>query len=161
MGVFTYESEFTSSIAPARLFKAFVLDGDNLVPKIAPQAVEKVEILEGNGGVGTIKKITFGQGVPFKYVKHKIEAIDKESLTYSYSIIEGDALEGNQLEKITHESKLVASGDGGNVIKTVSKYYSAGDAQVNEEKVKEGEKQATQMLKTVEAYLKDHPEAYN
>ncbi|KAK9933889.1 hypothetical protein M0R45_021062 [Rubus argutus] len=40
MGVFTYESEFTSVIPPARLFKAFVLDADNLIPKIAPQAVK-------------------------------------------------------------------------------------------------------------------------
>ena len=62
MGVFTYEAEFTSTIPPARLFKAFVLDGDNLIPKIAPQAIKQAEILEGDGGPGTIKKITFGEG---------------------------------------------------------------------------------------------------
>jgi hypothetical protein len=33
MGVFTYEAETTSVIPPAKLFKAFVLDGDNLIPK--------------------------------------------------------------------------------------------------------------------------------
>lgn len=62
MGVFTYETEFTSVIPPPRLFKAFVLDADNLVPKIAPQAIKHSEILEGDGGPGTIKKITFGEG---------------------------------------------------------------------------------------------------
>lgn len=62
MGVFTYESDFTSTIPPARLFKAFVLDADNLIPKIAPQAIKNVEVLQGNGGAGTIKKITFGEG---------------------------------------------------------------------------------------------------
>ena len=60
MGVFTYESEFTSTIPSARLFKAFVLDADNLIPKIATQAVKSAEIIDGNGRPGTIKKITFG-----------------------------------------------------------------------------------------------------
>ena len=62
MGVFTYETETTSIIAPAKLFKAFVLDGDNLIPKVAPHAIKSAEIIEGNGGPGTIKKITFGEG---------------------------------------------------------------------------------------------------
>ena len=61
MGVFTYESEFTSTIPSARLFKTFVLDANNLVPKIATRAVKSTEIIEGNGGAGTIKKITFGE----------------------------------------------------------------------------------------------------
>ena len=62
MDVFICESEFTSIITLARLFKALVLDADNLIPKIAPQAVKCAEIIEGDGGVGTIKKITFGEG---------------------------------------------------------------------------------------------------
>ncbi|PRQ19011.1 putative START-like domain, Bet v I type allergen [Rosa chinensis] len=45
MSVFTYETEFSSVIPPARLFKAFVLDADNLIPKIAPQAVKSAEKL--------------------------------------------------------------------------------------------------------------------
>jgi hypothetical protein len=62
MGVFTYEAETTSVIPPAKLFKAFVLDGDNLIPKVAPQAIKSIEIIEGNGGPGTIKKINFDEG---------------------------------------------------------------------------------------------------
>lgn len=62
MGVFTYETESTSVIPPAKLFKAFILDGDNLVPKVAPLAIKSTEIVEGDGGPGTIKKITFGEG---------------------------------------------------------------------------------------------------
>ena len=67
MGVFTYETEVTSFIPPAKMFKAFVLDVDllggplpNIVP--LPQVIKNVEILEGDGGPGTIKKITFGVG---------------------------------------------------------------------------------------------------
>lgn len=60
MGVLTEEKEyFSSSLTPERLFRALVLDGYNLIPKVAPNAVKSTEILEGDGGVGTIKKITF------------------------------------------------------------------------------------------------------
>lgn len=62
MGVITYEMEVTSSIPPAKMFKASVLDADNLIPKILPQAIKNVEIIQGDGGPGTIKKIYFGEG---------------------------------------------------------------------------------------------------
>lgn len=69
MGVFTYETESPSVIPPAKLFKAFILDADNLIPKVVPQAIQASEIIEGNGGPGTIKKITFGEGsFPFHLV---------------------------------------------------------------------------------------------
>ena len=62
MGVITYESEVSSPIPPARLFKAYVLDADNLIPKISPHTIKSTEIIEGNGGPGTIKKVTFHEG---------------------------------------------------------------------------------------------------
>lgn len=79
MGVFTYETESISVIPPARLFKAFFLDADNLIPKVVPQAVKSAEIIEGNGGPGTIKKITFGEGHLFinhlKYIRKMLYLI--------------------------------------------------------------------------------------
>nr|AAB20451.1 Aln g I=major allergen [Alnus glutinosa=alder trees, pollen, Peptide Partial, 44 aa] [Alnus glutinosa] len=42
-GVFNYEAETPSVIPAARLFKAFILDGDKLLPKVAPEAVSSVE----------------------------------------------------------------------------------------------------------------------
>ena len=53
MGVITYEHEITSSIPPAKMFKAFILDSDKLIPKILPQAIKSTEIIEGDGGVVT------------------------------------------------------------------------------------------------------------
>lgn len=59
----TYESEFSSVIPPTRLFKATVLDEVNFIPKIGSKiGIKTVEVLEGDGGVGTVKKITFSQG---------------------------------------------------------------------------------------------------
>lgn len=160
MGVFTYENESSSSIAPARLFKALILDADNLIPKIVPQAIKCTEILEGNGGPGTIKKITFGEGSNYKYVKHQIDAVDGDNFSYSYTVIEGDAL-GDVVEKISYETKLVASADGGCVVKSSSKYYTKGEHEIKEEHVKEGKHKASLLFKAIEAYLAANPHAYN
>lgn len=61
-GGLTFTEEFTSPVAAGKLFKALVLDSDNLLPKILPQAFKSIEIVEGNGGPGTIKKLTFAEG---------------------------------------------------------------------------------------------------
>lgn len=61
MGVFTFEDETTSPVAPAKLFKALVKDADEILPK-AVDAIQSVETVEGNGGPGTIKKLTVNEG---------------------------------------------------------------------------------------------------
>ncbi|CAN6676831.1 unnamed protein product [Malus baccata var. baccata] len=144
MGVFTYEFEFTSVIPPARLYNAFVLDADNLIPKIAPQAVKSTEILEGDGGVGTIKKINFGEGSTYSYVKHRIDGVDKDNFVYQYSVIEGDAI-SETIEKISYETKLVASGSG-SIIKSISHYHTKGDVEIKEEHVKAGKEKASHLF---------------
>ena len=61
MGLFTFEQETTSTVAPAKLYKALVHDSDDIIPK-AVDAIKTVETVEGNGGPGTIKKLTFVEG---------------------------------------------------------------------------------------------------
>ncbi|KAH7521649.1 hypothetical protein FEM48_Zijuj07G0055500 [Ziziphus jujuba var. spinosa] len=139
--------EFTSSIPPARLFKAFVLDADNLFPKIAPNAVKSVEIIDGDGGAGTIKKITFGE-------------VDKDNFVYAYSLIEGDALI-NKLKKISCENKFIAA-EGGSIFKSVSKYHTKSDNHdIIEDKIKAGKEKVAHLFKVVEKYLQENPDAYN
>ncbi|GMJ02087.1 hypothetical protein HRI_003877900 [Hibiscus trionum] len=155
MGVFTYESEIVSAIPPAKMFKACVLDGDSLIPRIVPQAFKSVEYIQGNGEPGSIRKVTFAQGSQFNYMKQKVEALDKENFKYVYSVIKGDPLM-NKLEKITYEIKLEASPAGGSICKTTSKYYTIGDVEL-----KEGKEKASGILfKAIEAYLLANPYAY-
>jgi hypothetical protein len=61
MGVFSFEEETTSIVAPARLYKALVTDADIITPKVI-DVIKSIEIVEGNGGPGTIKKLTFVEG---------------------------------------------------------------------------------------------------
>lgn len=62
MGVSTYTDEQTSQVAPSRIFKASIVDSHNLIPKLIPQAIKSIEIIQGNGGTGSIKQINFPEG---------------------------------------------------------------------------------------------------
>ncbi|KAL3508137.1 hypothetical protein ACH5RR_033519 [Cinchona calisaya] len=157
MGVITYDYEVTSSIPPAKLFKAFILDGDNLIPKILPEAIKNVEILQGDGGAGTIKCTHFGEGSQYNSVKHQVDEIDKENFIYKYTIFEGDVL-GDVIEKISYEIKILPSDDGGSIAKNTSTYYTKGDAKINEENIKSGKEKASGIFKAVEAYLITNPD---
>ncbi|KAF8041656.1 hypothetical protein BT93_A0298 [Corymbia citriodora subsp. variegata] len=159
MGVITFDFEITSPIPLAKMFKAAILDADNLLPKVLPQAVKSIEVLEGDGGPGTIKLMTFGEGGPYKAAKHKVEALDKENFTYCYSIIEGEML-GTTFEKISYEVKITASPEGGSVLKSTSRYFTIGEVNITEEEIKAGKEKASAMVKAVEAYLVANPDAY-
>ncbi|XP_017632888.1 major strawberry allergen Fra a 1.06-like [Gossypium arboreum] len=159
MGVFTYKSVVITAILPAKMFKACIINGDTLIPKIVPQAFKSVEYIEGNGEASSIKKVTFGKGSQFKYMKQKVEAIDNENFVYIYNVVEGDALM-NKLEKITYETKLKAFPDGGSVCRTTSKYYTIGDLELKEEGIKAGKDKALGIFKAIEAYILENPNAY-
>ncbi|KAJ1395316.1 START-like domain superfamily [Sesbania bispinosa] len=117
MGVITSESEHISPVSAARLYKAIVLDASNVFPKALPNFIKSAETLEGDGGPGTIKKLTLAEGLG--YVKHHVDAIDTENFVYNYSVIEGSALT-EPLEKICYEYKLVPTPEGGCIVKSAS-----------------------------------------
>ena len=58
----TIVDEYKSPIAIERLWRAVTVDAHNLMPKILPQIISSIEILEGDGGVGTIKKFNLTDG---------------------------------------------------------------------------------------------------
>nr|KJB72777.1 hypothetical protein B456_011G196700 [Gossypium raimondii] len=81
MGVVTYNYDSTSPVAPARLFKAFVLEADKVWPIAAPHAIKSIEV-EANPGPGSIVKINFVEGLPFQYMKHQIGGHDENLLQF-------------------------------------------------------------------------------
>ncbi|GFZ13950.1 hypothetical protein Acr_24g0001400 [Actinidia rufa] len=133
MGAITYDMEIPSSISAEKMFKAFVLDGDTIIPKALPHAITGVQTLEGDGSVGTIKLTTF-----------------------CYSIIESGALD--VFESISYHIKIVATPDGGCICKNRSIYTPKCDAQVSEEEIKAGKERASGIFKKVEAYLLANPD---
>ncbi|KAK7363529.1 hypothetical protein VNO77_05675 [Canavalia gladiata] len=157
MGVFTSESEHVSPVSAVRLYKAIVLDATNVFPKALPNFIKTVEILQGDGGPGTIKKLTLAQGLG--YVKHHVDAIDREKYVYNYSVIEGSAL-SEALEKICYEYKLMPTPEGGSIVKSISKYYTKGDEQLAEEYLKVGKERSSGFTKAIEDFLLANPD-YN
>lgn len=101
MGVLTFTEEHTSAVCPKRIFKASILDSSNLIPELLPQVIRRMEFLQGNGGVGSIKQVNFSEGSNLKSLKYQIDEQNEETCSYSYTVIEGDALM-DKLEKITH-----------------------------------------------------------
>jgi hypothetical protein len=158
MGVNTYTDDVSTTVAPTRLFKALVIDADNLIPKLMPD-VKNIEIVEGDGGAGSIKKMNFVEGGPIKYLKHKLHVIDDKNLVTKYSLIEGDVL-GDKLESVTYDIKFEASGNEGCVCKTSTEYHTKGDYVFKEEEHNQGKKQAMDLFKAVEGYLLANPSVY-
>ncbi|GLT32558.1 hypothetical protein SLA2020_072170 [Shorea laevis] len=159
MGVFTYSDEYTSSIPPARLFKAVILDSHNLIPKLVPQLIKSIELTEGDGGAGSIRQINFAEGSQIKYVKNRIDELDEKNFLYKYSLIEGGELL-HKLEKITYEVKFESTPEGGSKHKMTSTYCTKGDIVLTEEEIKAGKQRVLGVYKVVEGYLLQNPDAY-
>ncbi|GAU37480.1 hypothetical protein TSUD_207160 [Trifolium subterraneum] len=155
MGVFSYEQETTSTVAPAKLYKAVVHDADDIIVK-AVDDIKSVEIVEGNGGPGTIKKLNFVEGGQNLYVLHKIDAIDEANLGYNYSIVGGAGL-SDTVEKISFEAKLVEGPNGGSIGKMTVKVQTKGDAKPIEKEVEEGKAKGDALFKAIEGYILANP----
>ncbi|WOH00360.1 hypothetical protein DCAR_0519719 [Daucus carota subsp. sativus] len=159
MGFASFTDEYTSPIAPSRLFKASIIDSHNLVPKLLPQGIKSIELVQGDGGAGSIKQVNFIDGRNFNSVKYHIDELSEEKYTYNYTLLEGDALV-EKLQKITYEVKFESSPSGGTISKVTSKYYTDGDFMLKEEDIKAGKEKVLMMYKVVEAYLLQNPDAY-
>ncbi|CAH1454428.1 unnamed protein product [Lactuca virosa] len=158
MAVNTTEVEISSSLPSTKLFKVYA-DFDTLAPKVDPKTFKSISIIEGDGGVGSIKSIIFGDGVPYKNSKNRIDAIDTSNLSVSYTIFEGDALLGI-IDSATHHVKFVPSPNAGSVYKHTTVFNCKPDAQLSED-ILNGSKEAYKnTFKSIEAYAIAHPEAY-
>lgn len=62
MGVTCITQEFACPIAPTRMFTALIVDSKNLIPKLLPQFIKSVEVIEGDGGAGSIEQVNFSEG---------------------------------------------------------------------------------------------------
>ncbi|KAL3727597.1 hypothetical protein ACJRO7_032350 [Eucalyptus globulus] len=159
MGVFTFSDEFTSPIPAARLFKALIVDSQNLIPKLMPQAIKSIDVVQGDGGAGSIRQINFAEGSQLSCMKNRVDELNEETFTYKYVLIEGGPLM-EKFESIAYEVKFEPTSDGGSKNKMTSTYYTKGDFELKEEEVKAGKERALGMYKAVEAYLIQNPDAY-
>ncbi|KAK2394876.1 Stress-induced protein SAM22 [Trifolium repens] len=155
MGVFAFDDDFVSTIAPPKLYKALAKDADEIVPKVIP-VIQPVEIVEGNGGPGTIKKLTVVEDGKTTFILHKVEAVDEANLGYNYSLVGGTGLD-ESLEKVEFVTSVVAGSDGGSIVKILVKYHTKGDAALSDAVREETKGKGTGLLKAVEGYVLANP----
>ncbi|KAL4565220.1 hypothetical protein LXL04_029306 [Taraxacum kok-saghyz] len=160
MAVTTFSSDFTSSIPAARLFKALILDADNLFPKITLLAIKSIDTIEGEGGPGSIKQINFEQDGQVKYVKHRVDAMDEEKMVYAYTLVEGGEASKENIESISYEMKFESNPDGGCIGNKISKYNMKEGSEIKEEEFQEGRMKDFGVFKVIEAFLLQNPDAY-
>ncbi|KAI3459574.1 hypothetical protein Pfo_016237 [Paulownia fortunei] len=156
MAITKYTQEIKLRVPAKRMFKAMVTESYTILPKIIPNAVKSIEILQGDGGAGTIRQTNFPDGAPYPYVKHRIDVLDTENYASKYTLIEGPVL-GDKLESVYYDQKFEDSSDGGSIITIVSEYYTKGDIQFKEEDIKAGKDQALVFYTLTEEYLLANP----
>ncbi|KMT17491.1 hypothetical protein BVRB_2g037730 [Beta vulgaris subsp. vulgaris] len=152
--------EFTTTVAPARLFQAFCIDNHNFFPKVVPQFVKSVEVVHGDPtSAGCIKQFNFPEGYPFKYVKDRVEEIDSSKYYVKYTSFEGDVLR-DTLECTVFEITFEPSGTGSHY-KNIAHFHTKEDNHVmTEENIAGGKENIAKMFKAVEEYLIANPQVY-
>ncbi|NP_001237429.1 Norbelladine synthase-like [Glycine max] len=98
------------------------LEIGKLVAQELPELFQKVELTEGDGGVGTVLKLTFAPGVPGPAgYKEKFTKIDNEKRIKETEVVEGGYLElGFTLFRVRLE--VIEKGEESSIIKSTVEY---------------------------------------
>ncbi|CAH1425074.1 unnamed protein product [Lactuca virosa] len=146
--VSSWELEIKSSIAASKVFHEFILKffeflAQNVIPK---EFGITFTTLEGDGGVGSIKLMSFLDD-QFPSVKYKVKGIDLENFTYNLAMIKEE--NGNEYESTLSEMKLISSADGGCVFKQKNIDFEA----ISEDEIETQKEQLTQYFEVFEAIV--------
>ncbi|KDP36252.1 hypothetical protein JCGZ_09817 [Jatropha curcas] len=165
MGTVTYEGQIEGSTPPAKLFKMIVLEPQIYLPKVLPGAIKSFVNLQGDGGPGTLRQITFPEGSPISHLKETVDAIDEENFIFEYSIIGGDPaiIDTSLVEKMSFQIKFEISPDGRTVCKRSCKAYTVDGVEVKEDEIRGSLEKTMQVFfgsfKLYEAYALANPDA--
>ncbi|KAK1291868.1 Major pollen allergen Bet v 1-D/H [Acorus calamus] len=157
-GVLT--QEFTSTVSVDKLWKAGVDDAHNLLPTLLPHIISSIEVLEGSGGPGTLKKFTFTDVVTdYKHLTDRVDVYDATNHIFKHSVVEGGLI-GTKLKSCGFEVKVEAA-EGGCLIKMKVEYDSIEGGFPTKEEAEKIIGEVVGMTKAVEGYLLANPGAYN
>ncbi|KAJ3699803.1 hypothetical protein LUZ61_003508 [Rhynchospora tenuis] len=150
--------EIDSTIPAPRLFKAAFIDWHNLAPKVAPEKIVSAAPVSGEGGVGSIRQFNFAPGLPFSFVKERLDFLDVEKCEAKSTLVEGGGL-GVHVESASTHIKVEPK-DGASVVKVTGTYnpLPGVDVAAETEKAKAA---FSGVIKGCEAYLVANPDAYN
>ncbi|KAF7836552.1 S-norcoclaurine synthase 2-like [Senna tora] len=126
------EYELELNVAAGEAWDLFgTLEIGKFVEQQLPHLIQKVEVIEGDGGVGTLLKLTFelGTGGPNSY-KEKFTKIDIEKRIKETEVVEGGYLElGFTLFRVRFE--IIEKGVDSSIIKITIEYEVKEEAKAN------------------------------
>ncbi|GLJ33810.1 hypothetical protein SUGI_0679830 [Cryptomeria japonica] len=157
----SFSIEIESPVEAKRLWKATV-DTHNLLPKQAPGLISAITLVQGDGGVGTIRHVDFtAANKDFSYMKEKVDLVDEANMVYGYSLVEGGML-GEKVASVSHFFKYTPKpgGNGGCITTFTCNYDSLPGVPHDEAKIEEIKANNTGLFKQVEEYLIANPTLY-
>ncbi|XP_047069107.1 norbelladine synthase-like [Lolium rigidum] len=86
--------EFQTDLRAAEVWEVYgsLLIGQ-LVPQLLPDMLSKVELVDGDGGVGTVLLLTFPPGTPgLEFYKEKFVKVDNQNYVKEAIVVEGGFL---------------------------------------------------------------------
>ncbi|KAL5568264.1 hypothetical protein UlMin_024839 [Ulmus minor] len=92
-----------------------------LIEENLTQLVQKVDVLEGDGGVGTIVCLKFVPGFGFDEAKEKVTKVDHENRVKATEVVEGGHL-AIGFSSFKYEVQILDKGNDTSVIKSVVEY---------------------------------------
>ncbi|XP_058086557.1 norbelladine synthase-like [Magnolia sinica] len=102
-----------------------------LIKERLPYMVEKIQVIEGDGGVGTILHVTLPPGMPFGFYKEKFVEIDNENRVKVVELIEGGYLDmGFRLYRLRLE--ILEKDCGTSIIRSTTEYEIDDEFAANE-----------------------------
>ncbi|MFS7986418.1 putative Bet v I/Major latex protein [Helianthus anomalus] len=149
------EVEVASSLSSEKLFKLYN-NYDTIAPKVNPQSYKSFTVIQGDGGVGSIKSTVYGDG---STSKHTVDAIDTTNHLISYTYFDRDVFKGI-IEKATHHIKFTPSPNGGAVYKHTIIFKYIGDAKLSDEAMNITKETTKNNFKRFESYAIAHPEDF-
>lgn len=96
----------------------------------------------------------------FSYVKDRVDVIDDEKHVFKYTVIEGGLIGLKRLKSYSFEIHVEPTSHGGSLSKTTVEYVSFDDSLLSDEEIGKIKGGVIGMVKSVEGYLQDNPEAY-
>ncbi|KAI4333718.1 hypothetical protein L6164_018491 [Bauhinia variegata] len=147
---FNTRTELSVGVEP--LWQALSKDLTVVVPKVLPDIVKDVQVLEGDGGIATILLFTFfSEKSPVTDQKEKITELDEASHEIGLQVIEGGYLNiGFSYYKTTFQ--LSALGDGKTLV-NIKITYETETGETNKPQPKMTGESSLKFVRGIEKYL--------